>query len=514
MTNEARKGLTVATLILMASTLGSRVLGLVRDALLAARLGTGIEADVYATAFQLPDLVNTLLAGGFLSLSFVPLYAQIHRTRGQAPARRFLGGVTLLLALGGIAAVLLMVWLAPLALELMLPGVAKSPQTMEKAVHLTRILLPAQVFFLLAGAWTGAQYFRKSFLLPAAAPLVYNLGLIAGGWFLAGKLGAEGFVWGALAGAFLGHFVLQGIGVLRAGERLSIPSAETFLDLRAFLWRSAPLMFGLTLGFSSEFLLKRFSGYLGTGAIAQASYAFRLIMVLVALFGQSAGVASYPYLVELAGAGQWDRFQGLVGDTLRRLATLLIPATVLACFFAPELVRAAFERGAFDASATQAVAFHLRTMAWAIFPWCVQIVLARGMYARGKFWFGAALGTGCVLVSWPLWAQLVQRHGTAGVGPGLVLLVILQALVFSIAWWKSPSGKDAFRNLFPHLFETLAIALLFGGLARWLAPGDGLWTPLLACAAAAVAIFSVGCKRNWPGMEPLVRVLRTRFGLS
>ena len=273
-------------------------------------------------------------------------------------------------------------------------------------------------------------------------------------------------------------------------------------------------MFGLTLGFSSEFLLKRFSGYLGTGAIAQASYAFRLIMVLVALFGQSAGVASYPYLVELAGAGQWDRFQGLVGDTLRRLATLLIPATVLACFFAPELVRAAFERGAFDASATQAVAFHLRTMAWAIFPWCVQIVLARGMYARGKFWFGAALGTGCVLVSWPLWAQLVQRHGTAGVGPGLVLLVILQALVFSIAWWKSPSGKDAFRNLFPHLVETLAIALLFGGLARWLVPGGGLWMPLLAGAAAAVAIFSVGCKRNWPGMEPLVRVLRTRFGLS
>lgn len=514
MTIDARKGMTVATLILMASTLGSRVLGLVRDALLAARLGTGLEADAYSTAFQLPDLVNTLLAGGFLSLSFVPLYAQIHLSRGQVPARRFLGGVTLLLAAGGIAAVLLMVWLAPVALELMLPGISNNPQTMAKAVHLTRILLPAQVFFLLAGAWTGAQYFRKSFLFPAAAPLVYNMGLIAGGWFLAGKLGAEGFVWGALAGAFLGHFLLQGIGVLRAGDRLALPSAETLSDLRAFLWRSAPLMFGLTLGFSSEFLMKRFSGYLGTGAIAQASYAFRLIMVLVALFGQSAGVASYPYLVELAGSGQWDRFQGLVGDTLRRLATMLIPTTVLASLFAPELVRLAFQRGAFDAAATHSVAFHLRTMAWAIYPWCVQIVLARGLYARGKFWLGAALGTGCVLVSWPLWAQLVQKYGSAGVGTGLVLLVLLQAVVFSIAWWKSPSGRDAFRKLWSHLLETLAISLFFGATARWLAAPGSLWMPLIAGGLAGVMIFCVGCIRGWPGMEPLVRVLRTRFGLS
>ncbi|MBK9575731.1 MAG: hypothetical protein IPK50_21410 [Fibrobacterota bacterium] len=505
--------MTVATLILMASTLGSRVLGLVRDALLAARLGTGIEADAYATAFSLPDLVNTILAGGFLSLSFMPLYSRIQRERGEDASRRFLGGVTLALLAAGVVTVLAMSWWAGPALALLQPGQVGT-ESMAKAIHLTRILLPAQIFFLLAGTWTGAQNFRKKFLFPALAPLVYNTGIIAGGWFLAKTLGAEGFVWGALGGAFVGHFLMQAVGLRMASVGISLPTKETLQDLRAFFWRSAPLMLGLTLGFSSELLLKRFSGYLGSGAIAQASYAFRLIMVMVALFGQSAGVASYPYLVELAGSGQWDRFQGLVGDTLRRLATMLIPATVLASLFAPELVRLAFQRGAFDAAATQSVAFHLRTMAWAIFPWCVQIVLARGLYARGKFWFGAALGTGCVLVSWPLWAQLVQKYGSAGVGPGLVLLVVLQAVVFSIAWWKSPSGRDAFRNLLPHLLETLAISLFFGGMARWLTSSGGLWTPLIGGGLAALMIFCVGCTRTWPGMEPLVRKVRTRFGLS
>ncbi|HOX51519.1 MAG TPA: lipid II flippase MurJ, partial [Fibrobacteria bacterium] len=466
MTDDARKGMTIATLILMASTLGSRVLGLVRDALLAARLGTGVEADAYATAFSLPDLVNTILAGGFLSLSFMPLYARIQRERGDAAAGRFLGGTTLGLFLVGSIVVVVMSWWAPVALALLQPGQVGT-ESMAKAIHLTRILLPAQIVFLLAGTWTGAQNFRKKFLFPALAPLVYNCGIIGGGWFLAKELGAEGFVWGALGGAIVGHFALQVIGLRWAGVGMAFPVRETLLDLRAFLWRSAPLMLGLTLGFSSELLLKRFSGYLGTGAIAQATYAFRLTMVLVALFGQSAGVASYPYLVELAGTSQWDRFQSLIGDTLRRLATFLIPATVLSCFFAPELVRLAFERGRFDSQSTLSVAFHFRVMAWAIFPWCVQIVLARGLYARGRFWFGAGLGTGCVLVSWPLWAFLVERFGVAGVGPGLLLLVGLQAVVFAVAWWNGPEGRRALAGVSSHVLETLVVSLILGGLARW-----------------------------------------------
>jgi putative peptidoglycan lipid II flippase len=511
MERDTQKSMTTAALVLMASTLASRALGLVREGLLAARLGTGVEADAYSTAFLLPDLVNTLLAGGFLSLSFVPLYMKALRERGQLQASRFLAAVVLFLGVCGTVAIAAL-WIgAEPALRLMQPGMAGT-LAMEKSVHLTRILLPAQLCFLLAGAWNGVQYAHRKFLYPALAPLVYNLGILAGGWFLAPWMGAEGFAWGVLAGAVAGHLVLQAWGVGRLGARVVSP-VGTLPDLKAFLWRSAPLMLGLTLGFSSEFLLRRLAGYLGTGAVAEASYAFRLMMVLVALFGQSTGVASYPFLVELAGAGEWERLQKLLNDTLRRLIAILVPVSFLVSFHAHDVVKLAFRRGRFDDDAVAAVALPLSSMVWCVFPWCVQIVLARALYARGRFWLGAALGTGCVVVSWPIWSMAVDLYGKRGVGPGLVFLVVVQALVFSGAWRRGPHGKMAFAGLGRLLPEVVLASFLACGIGR----GAGSFLPPSVSGIAAGCV-SVGliatCAvfRRWPGMDAALSRLRTRFG--
>jgi len=511
MERDTQKGMARAALVLMASTLASRVLGLVREALLAARLGTGIEADAYATAFLLPDLVNTLLAGGFLSLSFVPLYMKALKERGQIQASRFLTAVVLFLAISGAMAIAAL-WIgAESALRLMQPGLAGT-LAMEKAVHLTRILLPAQICFLLAGAWNGVQYAHRKFLYPALAPLIYNLGILAGGWFLAPWMGAEGFAWGVLAGAVVGHLLLQGWGVRSTGSRMVVPTA-TLDDLKSFLWRSLPLMLGLTLGFSSEFLLRRLAGFLGTGAVAEASYAFRLVMVLVALFGQSTGVASYPYMVELAGSAQWEKLQGLLNSTLKRLVAILVPVSVFTSLFATDIVRLAFRRGRFDETAVAAVALPLSTMVWCVFPWCVQIVLARALYARGKFWLGAALGTACVLVAWPIWSASVDLFGKQGIGPGLVALVLVQAVGFSVAWRKGPSGGQAFHGLVVLGLEVV-VASLVSGAAGWVIARvlpvaiAGITGALIASVLVAAWAYT----RHWPGIDNVVARLRTRFG--
>jgi len=506
----AGRKMASATLILMASVLVSRFLGLIREGLLAARLGTGIEADAYATAFLLPDLVNTLLAGGFLSVSFVPLYAKRLREDGNDAAARFLGGVLLFLGLSGAVGIALLWVFARPALELLQPGLKGTP-ALARAIEITRILLPAQIAFLLAGAWNGAQYARKSFLAPALAPLVYNLGILAGGWFLAPWLGAEGFAWGVLGGALAGHFLLQWWGARRAGVEHAFPGRD-LSDVKSFLWRTFPLMLGLTLGFSSEFLLRRFSGFLGTGAVAEASYAFRLTMVLVAFFGQAAGVASYPFLVELAGSERWTELQALLRRSLERLVVALVPASALACVLAPELVRAAFQRGAFHAEAVHAVAQPLRWMVWSVLPWSVQIVLSRGMFARDRFWTSAALGTMVVLVAWPLWSGLVHLEGKAGIGPGLLLLICLQAGVYAGAWWKSPRGREAFSGLLPRLLESLAVSLPAAFAARLVA--DRLPWPAGPVAGAAVfagVVGAVAWARDWPGVRDLVSRLGSRF---
>lgn len=499
-----------ATLLLMASVLLSRVLGLFREVLIAARLGTGVEADAYATAFILPDLVNTLLAGGFLSVSFVPLYARRLRENGDAAAARFLGGVLLFLGLAGMAVVFGLWMYAEPALAILQPGL-KGTTAMERAVSITRILLPAQIAFLLAGAWNGAQYARKSFVAPALAPLVYNLGLIAGGLFLAPWIGAEGFAWGALGGAFAGQFALQWWGASRAGVVHALPGRD-LSDLKSFLWRTLPLMLGLTLGFSSEFLLRRLSGFLGTGAVAEANYAFRLTMVLVAFFGQATGVASYPFLVELAGSGRWEELQGLLRRSIERLVVVLIPASALGWALAPELVRLAFQRGAFHADAVMDVASPLRWMVWSVLPWSVQIVISRGMFARDRFWSSAVLGTGVVLVAWPLWAHLVRTMGKAGVGPGLLLLIFLQCLVFVVAWMRSPRGGEAFAGIWKLSAEVLVASLPTAALVRWGA--DRLpWPlgPIVGCLAFGLVVAGVALLRNWPGARDLAAKAGSRF---
>lgn len=511
MHNDARRGMTMATLVLMGSTLASRALGLLREALLAARLGTGSEADAYATAFLLPDLVNTLLAGGFLSLSFVPLYSQALRERGKETAARLLGGVALLLGGAGAIAIVLLAIFARPALQVLQPGLSGT-LAMEHAIRLTRILLPAQICFLLAGAWNGAQYAHRRFLVPAIAPLVYNLGIIAGGWFLAPSMGAEGFAWGVLGGAVAGHLILQAWGLWVAKAGVAFPDRDSGPDLRAFLWRSLPLMLGLTLGFSSEFLLRRQAGYLGTGAVAQASYAFRLMMVLVALFGQSTGVASYPYMVDLVAKQDWTKLHELIRGSLRRLATILVPVSFFAAANAPDLVRLAFRRGKFGDEAVAVVAAHLAIMVWCVFPWCVQIVLARALYARGRFWLGAALGTLCVLLAWPAWSLSVELWGKTGLGIGLVVLVGVQAIVFSLAWWRSPFGTQAFSGLGRLLPEIVLVSGPIAFLARRLGGGIFGFRPILILSAAVVGVAAWATWRRWPGIEAVTSRLRTRFG--
>jgi len=511
MERDTQKGMARAALVLMASTLASRILGLVREGLLAARLGTGVEADAYATAFMLPDLVNTLLAGGFLSLSFVPLYMAALKERGQVQASRFLSAVVLFLGVSGAVAITVLWLFAEPALRFLQPGLAGTP-AMESAVHLTRILLPAQICFLLAGAWNGVQYAHRRFLYPALAPLIYNLGILAGGWFLAPWMGAEGFAWGVLGGALVGHLILQGWGVRATGNRMQLPT-NTSADLKAFLWRSLPLMLGLGLVFSSEFLLRRLAGYLGTGAVSQANYAFRLVQVLVSLFGASMGIASYPYMVELAVSQQWAKLQELLNGTLKRLVVILLPVSVITSIFAHDIVKLAFRRGRFDDVAVAAVALPLSTMVWCVFPWCMQIVLVRAMYARGKFWLGATLSTACIVVAWPLWAASIDLFGKSGIGPGLVLLVLVQAVVFTLAWRKAPQGAEAFKGL-AQLAVEVAVTSAVAGAMGWVFAGwlSVPFAGILGAVVASVLVVAWAAFRRWPGIDPVLSRLRTRFG--
>jgi peptidoglycan biosynthesis protein MviN/MurJ (putative lipid II flippase) len=218
-------------------------------------------------------------------------------------------------------------------------------------------------------------------------------------------------------------------------------------------------------------------------------------------------------MVELAGSQQWAKLQELLNGALKRLVVILLPVSVITSIFAHDIVKLAFRRGRFDDVAVAAVALPLSTMVWCVFPWCMQIVLVRAMYARGKFWLGATLSTACIVVAWPLWAASIDLFGKSGIGPGLVLLVLVQAVVFTLAWRKAPQGADAFSGLAQLAVEVAATSAVAGTigwvLAGWLSvPFAGI----LGAVVASVFVVAWAAFRRWPGIDPVLSRLRTRFG--
>jgi len=231
--------------LLAGSVLLSRVLGYVREMVLAGYLGTSPEADAYRAAFQIPDILNHFLAGGAFSVAFVPFYTRVRESRGEAAALRLLGTVLgTLTAIAVVATAALWLGSEPLV-GWLFRGFADEPR--ELTLRLTRIVLPAQIFFVAGGVLRAALMAHDRFATQALAPLAYNAGIIAGGVLFGSTLGAEGFAWGALAGAVVGPFLLPLLDVRRAKLRIGFRIAPFDREFLAYLWRAAPLIIGLSL---------------------------------------------------------------------------------------------------------------------------------------------------------------------------------------------------------------------------------------------------------------------------
>ena len=261
----ARPRIGAAAALLGASILLSRVIGYVREMVLAREVGAGASMDAYRAAFQLPDMLNHLLAGGALSIAFIPLYRRTLEQRGAAAAERLFATVLGTTGAAVVLATAALCWWAEPLTALQFGGF--DAETRALAVRLTRIVLPAQIFFLTGGILRGAAMAHGRFGSQAAAPLVYNAAIIAGGlcW---PEPGPEGFAWGVLVGAALGGFL---ISVRDAGSavRLRARVAPFDADLLRYLAIAAPLMLGASLLTVHEWYERWFADELGAGAMAR-----------------------------------------------------------------------------------------------------------------------------------------------------------------------------------------------------------------------------------------------------
>jgi len=200
--------------LLAASVFLSRVIGYLREVALASQVGVGRQTDAYYAAFQIPDLLNHLLAGGALAIAFLPLYTRVAQREGERGAEQLLATVLGTLGLISVVATAILWLYADALIALQFPSF--DAETQALAVRLTRIVLPAQVFFLTGGILRAVLMARGRFGAQAAAPLLYNGSIIVGG-LVTGTV--EGFAWGVLVGACLGNWLIPLLQIRSGGSR-------------------------------------------------------------------------------------------------------------------------------------------------------------------------------------------------------------------------------------------------------------------------------------------------------
>lgn len=451
---QARLGMALAAFVMAASVFLSRFMGLLRDKIISYYHGAGTDVDVYFTAFVVPDFLNYLLAGGYFSITLIPLLSRTfeddrreeERTgRPHQSAWQFFASATSYLCFGivGLTAV---AWIfAPELAHYAAPGFDDAACT--RLTHFLRIILPAQIFFMVGSCFTALLYLRRQFAVPALTPLIYNGCIIAGG-MLGMEYGMEGFCWGVLVGAFLGSFVLPVWAVCKGGFVWAFSWNHPLL--KTFFLLALPLMLGQSITVLDEQFIRIFGSMAGEGAVSLLNYARRIMLVPVAVVAQVAGVVSYPFLAALLAKNDMQGFYKTLSQALSNTLIIIIPITAWMCLAAEPTMRLIFQQGAFSAAHTAAASPLLLCMLLGVPFWGVQQLLGRAFYAAQDTLRPVIAGTLATLVSLPCYylgaASQAWWGGALGVAVAGVAAVISYTIILA-AWWGKRFGTAAFAGM-------------------------------------------------------------------
>lgn len=489
----------IAAAIMAGGVLLSRVIGLVRQIFFASIIGPGAEGDAYFVAFLIPDLISYLLAGAYLAITLIPILTRKLVAGDEEDAWRAFWAIARILTIGMTVLVVVAMPFVPTVLRIVEPGF--DDFQIAEASRLTRIVLPAQVFFILGQLFTAVQFARERFAIPALGPIVYNVGIIAGG--LIGTAGqeqptADGFAWGALAGAVVGIFALQWWGAHRAGLRFPTGSIARHPSVRRYFVLAIPLMLGQSLVVFDEQLGRSFASLHGDGAVSWLSFGRQTMLIPVGVIAQAAGVAAYPFLARLFAEGKHRELAATVGQAIRYVLIFSLAGAAALMALSVPMVRLLFERGEFTHPDTIVTAGTVVLFSIGVPMWGVQQILARGFFAREQMWPPVIMGTIATVAAVPTYWLLNRTLGLEGLALASSIAITIYTVLLGIAWYRR-TGVSELGSVVRTFALNLPIVAV-AGLAGWwvteailsAADSTGFWTSVLAAGAGGVIVLVVG----------------------
>lgn len=404
-----------AAFIIALAGIASRVLGFVRDRLLASSFGAGDVLDAYYAAFRLPDLVYGLLVLGALSAAFIPVFTELVARDEQEKAWRLAQGVLqwLIIILGGAAVIGIVLanqiatWIAP----------GFSPEKQLLVASLTRIMLLSPILLALSAVIGGVLVSFKQFLAYSFAPVFYNLGIIVGIVGFYPLFGVAGLAFGVVLGSLF-HVVVQLPALRRSGYHLVfLPFRATLADpaLRKVVRLMVPRSLAMAVNQVSLLIVTVFSSTLVSGSLAAFTLAINIQSVPLGLFGIAFSLASFPVLSTLAAKHEEEAFFSVFAKTARRILYFVLPISLLFIIFRAEIVRIVLGTGAFNWEDTILTFTVLGWLSVSLFAQSLTPLLVRTFFALQdtKTPLFAALFSEAVHLS--LIPLLLPRYAVAGI---------------------------------------------------------------------------------------------------
>ena len=488
----------------------SRILGVVREQVLAALFGAGNAMDAYNVAYRIPNLVRDLFAEGAMSSAFVPTFTRHLTQAGKPSAWRLANNVINgLIVITGILVVIGMVFAEPLV-ELFAGAYRAVPGKLELTVFLTRLMLPFLTFVAIAAACMGMLNSLHRFFIPALSPAMYNVATIACAVLLVPLMPALGFppIAGIAVGSLIGgaaQLALQWPVLRREGYAYKPKLDWHDENLRRVLILMGPGTLGLAATQVNVFVNTVLATGQGTGAVSWLNYAFRLMYLPIGLFGISIATATLPAVSRYAAQDDDPGVRKTVADGLSLMLMLNVPATVGLMLLAEPIVRVIFERSAFTASDTLATAGALQLYALGLVGYSIVRISSPVFYALQQNRTPVLVSVATVAVNAILNLALVRVMGYRGLALGTSIAALFNAVVLIVLLRRSLGGIEGARIV--GSLGKIAVASLVMGLVcigvdatamRWL-PGQGVGpqvirltltiaASLLSLAAAAHAL--------------------------
>jgi putative peptidoglycan lipid II flippase len=456
-------------------TLLSRVLGFVRDFVIARVFGAGMMTDAFFVAFKLPNLLRRLFAEGAFSQAFVPILGEYRNRLGDGEARRLVDRVATLLLLALVGLTLLGMVGAPLIVYVSAPGFASDPDKFALTVELARITLPYILFMSLVALAGGVLNTWSRFAVPAFTPVLLNLSFIGMTLFAAPyfarpvlALGWAVFLGGALQLA-LQLPALRRIGML---PRFSFDWRDA--GVRRILGLMAPAALGVSVSQVSLLINTIFASFLETGSVSWLYYADRLMEFPAGMLGAALGTILLPSLARYHAGERFDEYSRLLDWGLRMTLLLAAPAALALALIAVPLIATLFHHGAFTAEDVFRTRDALVAYSIGLLGLILVKVLAPAFYARQNMRTPVRIGIAIVLVTQALNLALLVplRHAA------LALSISLAACLNAGLLYRGLRRQGIYRPQpgWPVFFVRLAAALAVMGTALRFAGGDpGAW---------------------------------------